>query len=160
MSLMVPKKVLDCIAWRFDIDSVPMQKRTCRRCDEKKPMTDFAKDTKGKLGYAVSCKACKNAAKHKPMAIVKIECNHPKKKHYAFSGTYVPPIKEKKMIPVTSSDNDFAILSKNHNSHFNISVSRSGKVVLSIQSNPSIVYKGTDFNVLGLIEEALAGRST
>lgn len=130
-----------------------MTTRICSQCGESKTLNVdfFHVDSKNRQGFSTACKVCRNEQKRK------------KNPFNAYNGKKKPTEKTEAPLQIYVDDEwedhfslasvNFKRLSEKHQAHYVISVAKTGKVVLTVQSSPALVFKGND--VMEVVEEAL-----
>lgn len=132
--------------------------RICRTCEEKKPLSAYRKDSKGRDGISVTCSACKNAKRKKHNTIVS---NAPEKvlsRHTPHAPIKPLSVEQEaatthqkttiKPVSTGTIEDTLKKISEKYDSHYVISVSKDGKRLLHVQSNPARIYKGNSVEEL------------
>jgi len=117
--------------------------RTCTKCSKPKPLSEYHNDSKGRDNKAASCKICRNSLKK------------PTKKKYYYNGAPKKITITEEITPDRKFSNIFEKLSAKYGSHYNLSISQTGKCILTTHGNPSQTWKGEDWGVEGLVKKAL-----
>lgn len=149
--------------------------RVCYRCQEKKPVNEFHKDSKGPGGYASSCKLCRNSRRNeqeknrrKEKGIVAFQqaeeaigsferASEALKKNNKQLVTQIIvdtkslanfDQKVKKHIPITSDPNIFQNILAKYQCHYSINCDKEGHIRLTTHGNPQQTFRYPDSHAL------------
>ena len=121
--------------------------RTCTKCSKAKPLSEYHNDSKGRDGKAAACKICRNSLKKPTKAMYR----HIR----TLDGALNKITSTEEITPDRQFSNIFEKLSAKYGSHYNISISKVGKCVLTTHGNPSHSWLGKNWNVEELVSSAL-----
>ena len=123
-----------------------MKSKICTKCKSSLTINQFHKDKQNRDGYSSACGECRNKHKRKPAKAKHFFNGKPKEKK---------PKEDINDMLAKHFSNIFEKLSVKYGSHYNISISKVGKCVLTTHGNPSHSWLGKNWNVEELVSSAL-----